>query len=248
MAVRPRLYGELAEWWPLLSSPDDYAEEAALYTRLLRELAGREVTEVLELGSGGGNNASHMRQHFELTLVDLSAEMLEVSKRLNPGCEHHEGDMRTVRLGRAFDAVFVHDAVCYLTTPEDLRAAMRTAWEHLRPGGLALFVPDETTEVFGAGTQHGGHDGDGRSLRYLEWTREPDPGSTVYPVVFVLVLHEDGEPLRVVMDEHTFGMFPRATWLELLEETGFEVGSMRHAYGTAAEGFQSELFYGVRPG
>lgn len=26
-----KLYDELAEWWPLLSSPADYAEEAAFF-------------------------------------------------------------------------------------------------------------------------------------------------------------------------------------------------------------------------
>jgi hypothetical protein len=33
----PALYDELAEWWPLVSAPEDYAEEAALYRRLLEE-------------------------------------------------------------------------------------------------------------------------------------------------------------------------------------------------------------------
>src|SRR3972149_1508073 len=59
---------------------------------------------VLELGSGGGNNASHMKAHFKLTLVDRSPAMLAVSRALNPECEHLEGDMRTLRLGRGFDA------------------------------------------------------------------------------------------------------------------------------------------------
>jgi hypothetical protein len=40
-----------------------------------------------------------------MTLVDLSEEMLVVSRQLNPECQHHQGDMRTVRLGRTFDAV-----------------------------------------------------------------------------------------------------------------------------------------------
>ena len=64
--------------------------------------------------SGGGNNAWHLRRHFTMTLVDRSEEMLAVSRRLNPGCEHVAGDMRDVRLGRTFDAVFVHDAVAYM--------------------------------------------------------------------------------------------------------------------------------------
>lgn len=48
-----------------------------------------------------------------MTLVDLSPEMLTTSCALNPECEHLPGDMRTVRLGRLFDAVFIHDAIIY---------------------------------------------------------------------------------------------------------------------------------------
>ena len=117
-----RFYGELAEWWPLVSPPEDYAEEAAEYARLLAAHP-RPVVEVLELGSGGGHNAVHLRAHFTLTLVDQSASMIEQSRRLNPGCEHHVGDMRAIRLDRAFDAVFIHDAIDYLTTEDDLAAA-----------------------------------------------------------------------------------------------------------------------------
>ncbi|MHC4615594.1 MAG: class I SAM-dependent methyltransferase, partial [Planctomycetota bacterium] len=57
---------------------------------------------VLELGSGGGNNASHLKKWFDMTLVDLSPHMLEVSRALNPECSHQQGDMRTVRLGTLF--------------------------------------------------------------------------------------------------------------------------------------------------
>ena len=31
MDETPRLYRELAEWWPLLSAPEEYAEEAEDY-------------------------------------------------------------------------------------------------------------------------------------------------------------------------------------------------------------------------
>jgi trans-aconitate methyltransferase len=66
---------------------------------------GREASTLLELGSGGGNNASHMNRRFaELVLVDVAPGMLEVSRRLNPECAHVAGDMRTVRLGRASTA------------------------------------------------------------------------------------------------------------------------------------------------
>ena len=169
----PRLYGDLAGWFHLLTAPEEYAEEAAFYVRVLRESCASPPRTVLELGSGGGNNASHMKAHFDLTLVDLSPDMVQVSRSLNPECEHAVGDMRDARLGRTFDAVFVHDALEYLTTPEDLSAAMETAFVHLAPGGAALFVPDSVRDTFEPRTEHGGHDGGDRALRYLEWTWEP---------------------------------------------------------------------------
>ena len=84
-----RLYQDLAAWWPLISPPEEYAEEAAFAGRLLRR-ADRPVRAVLELGSGGGHCASHLAPGFSMTLVDLSPGMLAVSRRLNPDCEHIE--------------------------------------------------------------------------------------------------------------------------------------------------------------
>ena len=58
-----KLYEELAEYWPLLSAPEDYAEEAAFYWRVMQGARPAPIRTVLELGSGGGNNASHMKAH-----------------------------------------------------------------------------------------------------------------------------------------------------------------------------------------
>ncbi len=71
----------------------------------------------------------------------VGEEMLEVSRRLNPECEHRQGDMRTLRLGRTFGAVLVHDAVDYMTSEADLRRAIDTAFVHCRPGAVAVFIP-----------------------------------------------------------------------------------------------------------
>jgi hypothetical protein len=207
---------------PLLSAPADYAEEAAIYERLLIDACRRPPRTLLELGSGGGSNASHLKARFAMTLVDPSSGMLEHSRRLNPECEHVQGDMRDVRLGREFDAVFVHDAVCYMTTETDLRAAIARAFVHCRPGGAALLAPDHVRETFAPSTDHGGHDGDGRSLRYLEWTWDPDPGDTTYTVDYAYLLRERDDSTSAVYDRHIEGLFSRGNWLRWLAEAGFE--------------------------
>ncbi len=217
----PKLYSELAPWWPLLSAPEDYAEEAAFYRGQLEVACEGELKTLLELGSGGGNTASHLKELFLLTLVDVAPGMLAVSRQLNPECEHVEGDMRTVRLGRLFDAVLVHDAVCYMTTPEDLRSAIKTAFVHCRPGGAALFAPDHLKDTFHSATDCGGNDREGRGLRYMEWTWDPDPSDTTYTVDFAYLLRERDGSIRVEHDRHIVGLFSRDEWLGLLSGEGF---------------------------
>jgi SAM-dependent methyltransferase len=218
--MQMKLYSELAEWWPLMSSPADYAGEASQYAELLGAACRPE--QVLELGSGGGNNASHLKGRFDLTLVDLSPQMLQVSRALNPECSHRVGDMRSVRLGRLFDAVFVHDAVSYLTTAADLYRAIETAFAHCRPGGASLLAPDWFRETFRPGVSTGGHDKGNRSLRYLEWRYDPDPGDTTVETDFAFLLRTGPGPAQVVHDHHTTGLFEREAWLDLCREAGFQ--------------------------
>ena len=215
-------YDELAPWWPLISAPDDYAEEAAFYERTILARCEGPCESMLELGSGGGNNASHLKSRFRMTLVELSAPMIAVSRALNPGLEHRQGDMRTARLGRTFDCVFVHDAVCYMTTEHDLRAAMVTAAAHCRPGGGVLMAPDYVRETFHPGTEHGGHDDGQRSARYLEWTWDPDPSDSSYVADYVFLLRDADGSVRAEHDRHVEGLFPRDTWLRLLAEVGVD--------------------------
>ncbi|HEX6368897.1 MAG TPA: class I SAM-dependent methyltransferase [Longimicrobium sp.] len=245
-AGAPRLYAELASWWPLMSSPDDYQEEAAFYQKALLEASVRPPRTLLELGSGGGNNASYLKARFQMVLVDLSPGMLEVSRRLNPECGHVQGDMRTVRLGREFDCVFVHDAVCYMTTEADLRRAMETAWVHCAPGGAALFAPDHLRENFAPSTDHGGHDGKARAMRYLEWTWDPDPADTTYTVDYTYALREADGSVRVEHDRHVEGLFSRADWLRLLAEVGFEPAAVPFDHSELEPG-SYEVFVARKP-
>jgi SAM-dependent methyltransferase len=242
------LYGdELAPWFHLLTPPSEYLDEAAFALGLFREHVTGPLETALELGSGGGNMASHLKRSLAMTLSDVSPAMLAISAAINPECEHLIGDMRTLRLGRTFDAVLIHDAICYMTTEDDLRAALSTAALHLRPGGVAVFAPDHIRERFAVGTDHGGEDGPslpggrpGPALRYLEWTTDPDPSDTTYRVDYA-ILKRDAEGTVVVRhDVHVEGLFDADTWLGLIESVGLRAHVADDPDGRA-------IFVGTRP-
>lgn len=241
--MKTLLYHELVPWYRLLDPPEEHADEAATYREAFERGASPPPQTLLELGSGAGHNALHLKRRFRCTLTDVSEPMLALSRALNPECEHLEGDMRTLRLGRSFDAVLVHDAVTYMTTEADLRAAIHTAFEHTRPGGAAIFTPDCLRDTFREATAlHEGDDGE-RSLRCLEWMWDPDPNDETYTVEYAFLLR-DGVEVKAVHDRHVEGLFARATWQRLLEETGYRVESVARPIG---DGEFDEIFLCRRP-
>ena len=145
---------------------------------------------------------------FDATAEDLSEAMLSHSRRLNPGVNHHVGDMRTVRLGETFDAVLIHDAISYMTTEADLLAVFATARAHLRPGGLLITAPDDYTDTF--------------APPRVDYQTNRNANDTTIETTYVFFIKRGGE-LRVEVDNHTTGLFPMATWARLLKEVGFEV-------------------------
>jgi SAM-dependent methyltransferase len=241
----PKLYEALAPWWPLMSAPADYAEEAAFYGSTLEAASDGRLRTVLELGSGGGNNASHLKARFEMVLVEPSSGMRAVSRALNRECEHVAGDMRTVRLGREFDAVFVHDAVAYMTTEADLMLAIETAFVHCRPGGVALFAPDYVRENFRPSTDHGGHDGEDRGMRYLEWCWDPDPADSTYLVDYAYLLRMPDGTARAEHDRHVEGLFARGDWLRMLHAAGFQARALPLQHSEVEPGAH-EVFVATR--
>ena len=217
-----RIYTDLADWWPMISPPREYTQEAAYLKALITQAATNSRAAVLDLGSGGGHVAVHLKDACTMTLVDISASMLTVSRRLNPDCDHHIGDMRTIRLGRLFDAVLVHDAIDYIIGTRDLRQVIQTAAAHCRPDGIVLFVPDYIKDTFAeiTGGGGGGVDAAGRTASFIERTWDPDPADDWVQADYEFTLHTPGSPAQVVQESHRLSAFSKDTWYSLLAEAG----------------------------
>jgi len=237
------LYGELVPWYHLIDPAKDHRDEASAYRDALERAAGPGAQTLLELGAGAGNNAKFLKERFRCTLTDISAGMQALSRQANPECEHLLGDMRTLRLARAFDTVLVHDAIMYMTSEAELAAVAKTAFVHTRPGGAALFAPDFVRETFRERTElHKNAELD-RTLCCLEWSWDPDPLDDTFVTEFSFLLRERGT-MRAVHDRHVEGLFSRASWLRILEHAGYEVECVPRPFDDA---MTDEVFLGRRP-
>ena len=239
-----RMYSEFAHLWPLISAPEDYANEARYWRDVLRAKLAPGRHRILELGVGGGNNLSHLTGEFDAVAVDLSPQMLDQCLQLNPGVPCHVGDMRSVRLGETFQAVLIHDAISYMLTEEDLRQTFETAAAHLERGGVFVTAPDDFRETFQpARVTHSTRSDGVMELTLIEYEYDPDPSdTTIETIMFYMIRTSDG--LRVEQDRHTTGLFPIQTWLGLMEEAGFR--AEKHPYPVHDDGREAYLLVGVK--
>ena len=220
------LYHDLAWIWPIMSPPEEYIDETEWMCQILREHGHTEGSTLLHLGCGGGHNDFTLKKHFEVTGVDLSEPMLELAARLNPEISYLTGDMRHVRLARCFDAVLIADAVNYMLTEEELRAAFYAAFTHLKPGGVFLTFAEMTRERFQQHSlDHATHHQGNLEVTYIEHHYDPDPTDTTYETTLIYLIRRNGQ-LEIHTDRHINGIFPLATWSRLLSEVGFEVEQM----------------------
>ena len=218
-----RMYSDLAWLWPVVSPPEDYAEEVEQAVRLIEEHRRIPVHTLLDLGCGGGHNDRWFKQHFRVTGVDLSPAMLDLARQLNPECTYHEGDMRSVRLGVTFDAVVIADSIDYMLNEADLLQAFTTAYTHLHPGGILITYAEEYRERFDQNATTSDTNARGNlEVTLIENTYDPDDRDTTYEYTLIYLVRHTGE-LQVELDHHILGLFSLSTWEALLREAGFEI-------------------------
>jgi SAM-dependent methyltransferase len=142
------VFGNYARYYDLLYRDKDYAGEAAFIDRLIRT-HHPNARDLLELGCGTGQHALLLaKSGYQIHGVDLSTQMLQQANErllalppdLAAKLQFSQGDIRSVRLERDFDVVIsLFHVISYQTTTTDLQAALTTARQHLRPGGILIF-------------------------------------------------------------------------------------------------------------
>jgi SAM-dependent methyltransferase len=97
--------------------------------------------KILDVCCGSGHvTAELVMRGFRVTAVDSSAELIELARAHVQGAEFLVQDVRTLRLPLVFDAaISTFDSLNHLLAIEDLRAALLSIGQALKPNGLFVF-------------------------------------------------------------------------------------------------------------
>ncbi len=223
-------YENLAWVETILGNPRIVSDEAELYCKAIRKYSKIPTHTLLHLGCGAGSHDHTFQKHFHVTGVDISRGMLKIARKRNPKIDYRCRDMRTVRLGRQFDAVIIPESVGYMTTVNYLKKAILTARLHLKPDGILLIVAHvqeefrENNFVYSGSTRN-------CHVTVFENNHILNSSKSCYEATMVYLIRRDGR-LTICSDRHKIGLFKAATWSRLLKNEGFSVRKMRldHLY------------------
>jgi SAM-dependent methyltransferase len=242
-----RLYHDLSWIWPIVSPPEDYVEESEFFCSTIKEKAAIEVRTLFHLGCGGGRNDYTFKKHFKVTGLDLSPEMLEMARDLNPGLHYICGDMRTIRLGTSFDAVTALDSINYMITEDDLLRTFQTAYHHLNPGGIFLTFAEESFERFRQNrTIASTHTQGDTQVTFIENSFDPDLSDNHFEMTFIYLVRKRPRQ-EIHTDSHLWGIFEKQTWPRLLRKTGFDVEELKFENSTFLEDDFLPMFVCFKP-
>ena len=159
------MYSKVARIYDLLytgTGIKDYpAESEALHETIQQASPGART--LLDVACGTGAHLEILRRWYYVEGVDLSPEMLEVARERLPDVPLHVADMRTLELGRTFDAVTcLFSAIGYATDMAAMRSTIQRLADHLAPGGVLIVDgwvrPEDWSDDYRGGPDVAGDD------------------------------------------------------------------------------------------
>jgi len=221
-------YSKLAWTEHILADPASYEEEAMTYIKILERYISILSPTMLHLGCGAGGHDFHFKRHFSVTGVDLNERMLEIAKKTNPEITYLEGDMRNIKLDEKFDAVIIPDSIMYMSTLEDLSAALRNAAAHMKPTGVLMIVAHTKEEFRNNNFAYTGED---EKFHITVLENNHIISDSTYESTMVYLIRRNGE-LSIEHEVHTLGLFSYDQWMTLFEKLKlkFDEINLNHLY------------------
>ncbi|MFX0066015.1 MAG: class I SAM-dependent methyltransferase [Candidatus Hermodarchaeota archaeon] len=138
-------YQKSAQYYDILYQWKDYDKDVDDFLYLSKEILGRSLTSLLDLGCGTGNHAIHFaRKGISVVGVDLSKDQVAIarSKAANEALsiEFIVSDMTKIELDQQFDAAAIFfGGFGYLLADEEIIQFFNNVHRLVKPDGFLFF-------------------------------------------------------------------------------------------------------------
>lgn len=220
------MYEDFAGVYDTLMDDYDYDAWSEYYLKLMRSSAGKLPERMVECACGTGSlTVRFARTGMKVIGADLSLSML---RRAEEKARHYgveagfiRQDMRRLALTRRVGAVLATcDGVNYLTTPQDVQAFMKSAYDALLPGGVLCFDCSSRHKL--EDTMGDSFFGEEREGLAVLWQNRLNRSSHVLTMDVTFFVREDDGRYRRFREEHRQRAHSEEEIRSWLEAAGFE--------------------------
>jgi SAM-dependent methyltransferase len=215
------VYSKVARIYDLLytgTGIKDYpAESEALHAIIQEQSPGART--LLDVACGTGAHLECLRRWYEVEGIDLSPEMLEVARARLPDVPLHVADMRSLDLGRQFDAVTcLFSAIGYVTELSEMRSTIGRLADHLAPGGVLIVDGWVRPEDWGDDYRGGPDVASDKETMVVRLTFSRRTGSITEMDLHHLIRDADG--IDHFVEQHRLALVPTADYVAAFESAG----------------------------
>ncbi len=215
------MYSKVARIYDLLytgTGIKDYPAESEGLHAIIQD-ASPGARTLLDVACGTGAHLEIFRRWYDVEGVDLSPEMLEVARARLDEVPLHVADMRTLDLGRTFDAVTcLFSAIGYVTDPAEMRSTIRRLADHVAPGGVLIVDGWVRPEDWGDDYRGGPDVASDDETMVVRLTFSRRTGSITEIDLHHLVRDADG--IEHFVEHHSLALVPTAEYVAAFESAG----------------------------
>lgn len=215
------MFSKTAQWYDLVYSFKDYAEEVHNIRNLIRAKRP-EATTILDVACGTGEHARFLANDFSVDGIDLQPEFVAAAREKVGAGYFATADMRSFDLARQYDVVqCLFSSIGYLTSPSDVVAALRSFKKHLNKDGIVIVEPWFTPDSYHAGTLHMAPPVDTPELKIVRMNVSSREGNLSRLHFHYLVGRPDG--VEHIEEEHVLALYSVGEMVSFFERAGLSV-------------------------
>jgi ubiquinone/menaquinone biosynthesis C-methylase UbiE len=143
-------FSQLAKYYDALYFKEDlYAAESKFVIQLIEKYKLNSNNKVLDIACGTGTHIKFFHPRFQVSGLDLSADMLAIAGKRYPEITFYQSDMTDFSIDERFGVVLcLYGSIGFVRTRLKLQKALRLFSQHLDQGGVLIFTPWSTLEDF----------------------------------------------------------------------------------------------------
>jgi len=198
-----------------------YKKEAQKVLEIVNLYSLSKGRRLLDLACGTGEQSLHLSEHFDVTGLDFSEDMLNIARKKVLNATFEYGDMNNYEYENGFDVIVnLYGSIGFVNNYKELKQSVICAYKNMNRGGIYILTPWSTKETFSEGIFSEAKNSSEISTCRMESIKRISE-SKIKVQMFHLI--GKGTEIKEYRNEEEISLFTEKEYRDVVVESGFEL-------------------------